>query len=434
MHVALETLEPVVTHYRSEGDAVLEARALVEREQARFQGEAVHGSEQQVALTNLEEALRRFTGAAPEVRVPLLLVVARFTFLQGDDGRTLSAATEAEELARKTGNRSWIIEAMFRRAGATASVIGRRAAADVYRKAITLIDGSVSSELVANVMNNYAYSLFELGDNRGNAEYRARAADIARTSPQIFFVAFAVTMHGQARFYLGDMAEARALVAESVAMLDGAEQTWYTNYVLMMSACMSFVEADLAGAINVAEQVHKEAVMRNDPQLASWSSWELVFMLTAAGRPDAALAVAESAAACCLNTSSDDYAQMALAWSEAHAGRPGQAVERSRRIHDDQLRMHNIWGARSARLVLGAALDATGDASGAETELRSAIGDVHDVPEPWLEGLMWAELARSRARVGDVRGAEGARAAVSALVLRHGMPGLRLFLDRPLAG
>lgn len=383
---AVALLAPLVADRRTGGDLDGEARAV----RALCWNIGMSGRSAE-ALAQLEDFLERAGPSLPDrSRAALLVLVARPAFTLGRMDRVLSAATAAEQAAERAGDLGLRVEAMGRRALALHSLEGYQVAAPIFREAIALADETVPVDIRAVVHNNYAWTVFCLGDFSANLEQRRIALALNQRFALPPAIAFANAMLAQAELYLGRMKDSLEHARGALAIIEGEESGWTVGYVIgQLGSCLVWHdEVDegeklLRGGLAAADA-------RGDLQLGSWMRRELSWLLTDTGRAEEAYALLRPAVD--EETAYVFRLLIALAYAERALGRPEAAETHARRAADGCRELNDFAQLVDALIVLGGA--------GA---LQEAITLADRMPYPFGSGWARLELAAVSERVDAER-------------------------------
>lgn len=422
---AIVALQRAIEAARGADDPSLEALAVTELANAETNfGEAVS------AVARLETLLEE-VGAQLDLgtRARALLVLARAHFSSGHVDRMGEVAAEAEAAAREASSIPLIVEAMGRRAHATAQLIGNREAAAIYTAAIELADHSVPPDVMMVLHNNLAYTYFNLGDFDQHLRHRAIAVEFAQRFAAPGQLAFAVAMHAQAEYIRGNLAAARPLADRALALADGLS-SWHTGYVSTQRAAISLHEGDFEAAEARSRETFERAALASDLQLASWAVHVLGETLSELGKDEEARQVAAAFVERHPDNTYQGWPLMSLAWAELRCGEAAMAIEHAEAAWRDYESRQDLGDGVEALFVLGAAYSAASRWTDADATFADSLVRASAMPYRWVVGRVHLCQAESFIARGETASAAPPLAAGRAVIEECGFGGLRPTLDR----
>lgn len=356
-------------------------------------------------------------------RAALLTSLARGAQSVGQTERILAFAAEAVAAAEAAANTTLRIEAMTRLAFAVQFSEGAEPSAAIMREAIELIDETVSLDVRAVLHNNYAWACFTLGDFTENAVHRRIGAELSDRYANPASRAFGHAMVAQAEYYLGNLREALAIGRLAVSLLADAGPSWHGHYATGQLGATLVALDELEEGERLLRESLAGAQTGHDPQLTSWMTMVLAFLLADTGR-------AEEAAELCRQQIDPANSWAArglsgLAYCKLCLGSIDEARRHAQAAVDRFRAIQNLAELAEPLVILGMAEAAAGAAPEARAALEEAIELAAGMPHPQVGAWARLELGRLLDSAGDQAGSEACFEEASELIDRHGLAHLK---------
>jgi tetratricopeptide (TPR) repeat protein len=333
-------------------------------------------------------------------------ILARLHWMKGDLDASLSAATQAADLARAAGDNRVLAEAETRR-GTVLQDMGRAAESRVtLDNAISIAEEAGALDVLTSAANNAAVGYCNQGQLDRAVAYGRRALAASERVGDPDNLAFMLRGLSFILIFAGNWQEAREHAERAVRLSDAVGNSWGRPYVLSALARLNILQGRWDEATLGLDEAREMSQTRGDLTLMSVLCWTQAWLSLLQGQPEQ---VVRSAEPFIDNPKIGLMYRLMLRGLVAHAwielGDESSAETLARQVvesaREEGLNLEEAWTLPT----LGYALARLGRSVEAREVFEKAIELSRPMPEPFNEGLTRHEWGRMLADTGDAAGA-----------------------------